>query len=218
MQKRNNNGTYGANAYRVGTWMLIVVFMLSVFGASYLFGIDASKDAADHVVGWVVDRVHPATVARNAGQILPTAQADETPSVSVEELENRLDAIVWGGESEKKVMAEGEIFPTFDPSKAMYAQCIKIGGTQPKDCLSYGPRQEKIGTIEVYWPKLHSGETVSDKRAREIAEDNDMSRRFFLDCAEYAKGCADNWTTFTAHKPEGQIYLDLIRQAKGITL
>lgn len=154
----------------------------------------------------------------SASNVLPIAKADVDPSISVEELENRLDAIVWGGESEKKVMAEGEIFPTFDPSKAMYAQCIKIGGTQPKDCLSYGPRQEKIGTIEVYWPKLHSGETVSDKRAREIAEDNVLSRRFFLDCAEYAKGCADNWTTFTAHKPEGQIYLDLIRQAKGITL
>jgi hypothetical protein len=141
-----------------------------------------------------------------------------TSSIPVEQLETKLDTIVWDGESESHTMQDGEIFPTFDPTKAMYAQCILVGGKQPKDCLSYGPRQEKIGTIEYYWPFLHNGQTLTDKEARDIAEGNDTSKRFFLDCAENIKECADNWATFEQRKTEGQIYLDLIREAKQINL
>jgi hypothetical protein len=144
------------------------------------------------------------------------AMVMEVPeSVGLAELEERLDEIVWGGESQKLVMDEGDIFPVFDPSPSMYARCAKIGGKQHKDCISYGPRQEKIGTIQYYWPMLY-GETLTDKEARDVAEGNESSRRFFLDCAVQIKGCANNWTTFRPHAVEGQIYIDLIREIKGL--
>ena len=151
----------------------------------------------------------------------PKVEAAELPiekqfvGLSVEQLEEKLDAIVWQGESKGHTMAEGEIFPTFDPSSKMYEQCIRIGGKQHKDCLSYGPRQEKIGTIQHYWPQLHDGEKISDKEARDIAEGNESSRRFFLDCAVKIKGCANNWTAFNNNKDIGQIYIDLIREAQA---
>lgn len=137
--------------------------------------------------------------------------------LTVEQLEAKLDAIVWHGESKGLVMEEGDIFPVFDPSQSMYQKCIKIGGKQHKDCLSYGPRQEKIGTIQHYYKKLYDKE-VSDREARDIAEGNESSRRFFLDCAVKVKGCANNWTAFNNHKTEGQLYIDLIREAKGIKI
>lgn len=147
------------------------------------------------------------------------AHAEELPiepSLTIEQLEAKLDAIVWGGESEKLVMGEGDIFPVFDPSSSMYERCAKIGGKQHKDCISYGPRQEKIGTIQYYWPKLYDGKTLTDREARDVAEGNESSRRFFLDCAVKIVGCANNWTTFQKHAVEGQVYIDLIREAKGI--
>lgn len=157
--------------------------------------------------------------AKTLQYVAPEAEADEipTPSLSVEELENKLDAIVWGGETDHLIMDEGDIFPVFDPSPSMYQTCARIGGKQHKDCISYGPRQEKIGTIQHYYPQLY-GKEVSDREARDIAEGNESSRRFFLDCAVQIKGCANNWTAFNNKKQEGQIYIDLIREAKGIEI
>lgn len=205
-QPRKSNGTYTMKG--MNKWEIRIILFVVLMCATYLLGTFI-------------------TIKFTPSEITATAHADtrspELKGLTIEQLENKLDAIVWGVESTGKVgkgltMEEGEIFPTFDPSKAMYAQCIKIGGKQPKDCLSYGPRQEKIGTIEYYWPKLHDGATITDSDARDVAENNQNSKRFFLDCSVQIKGCADNWTSFSNHKTEGQIYLDLIREAKGITI
>ncbi len=205
-QKREENGRYASGMHQ---WEKKGLLLLAAIALVYLSGV------------FIYAKFTPAEIV---AAYQPIAHADtasttkELQGLTVAQLEEKLDAIVWGGESQKNVMDDGEIFPTFDPSPSMYAQCIKIGGKQNKDCLSYGPRQEKIGTIEAYWPKLHTGTKITDKDARDIAESNENSKRFFLDCSEQIKGCADNWTTFENHKDEGQIYLDLIREAKSIVL
>lgn len=157
----------------------------------------------------------------------PVAVAAVMPSLSVEQLEAKLDEIVWGIESDRHVMEEGEIFMTFDPPQSWpLEKCLKVGGKANDECYSHGPRQEKISLIQTNWPTLHSGEKITEKGARDVAEGNDSSRQFFLQCSEYVKGCAVKWTSATVPtkdgervvKPEVQIYIDLIREAKGIVL
>lgn len=155
---------------------------------------------------------------------IPVAEADEIkPGMSVEVLEAKLDEIVWGKESQSYVMQEGDIFETFDPADSEYQKCTKVGGRQPKYCLSRGPRQIKLSMVQTYWPKMH-GKSLSDKEGRDVAEGNESSRRFFLDCAVTVGTkadpykCANEWTTFKKNGVRGQIYIDLIREAKGVTI
>ena len=205
METRNEVGQFTAKG--MPTWEKKVIIAFAAIAFVYLTGM------------YISVRFMPAEIVAINN---PVAHADtvkqEVQGLTTQQLEDKLDAIVWGGETDKYNMADGEILPVFDPPASMYNQCIKIGGKQNKDCLSYGPRQEKIGTIEAYWPKFNNGAKLTDKDARDIAESNDGSKRFFLDCAEQVKGCADNWTTFENKKDEGQVYLDLIRKARGIKI
>lgn len=217
MQYRNKKGQYAKG----GRIALIAVFILSVFGSSYFVGVDYARIAGDKTVTWIADHVRPDLVAKPADQsgVTPRAAAEIVPSLSVAELEAKLDAIVWGIESDGHVMQDGEIFVTFDPPQSWpIEKCLKVGGKVNEECYSHGPRQEKISLIQSNWPTLHSGETITEKAARDVAEGNETSRLFFLQCSEYVKGCAAKWTSFETHKTEGQIYLDLIRETKGINL
>ena len=198
-QNRKPDGKYGKKKWSIEKWLFFFV-MLGAF--SFIFG---------HLL------FNPWFKKNTVSYTAPIAEAAEIEVLTVAQLEARLDAIVWKGESGAHTMEDGEIFPVFDPSSSMYQQCIRIGSRQHKDCISYGPRQEKIGTIQHYYPILY-GKTVSDREARDIAEGNESSKRFFLDCAVKIKGCANNWTTFAKHQVEGQLYIDLIREAKGITI
>lgn len=135
----------------------------------------------------------------------------------IEELEAKLDALVWYEESRNHVMKPGEIFQTFDPPQGpkWWAICTRIGGKVHQECYSNGPRQSKIPTIQGKWVLMY-GVEISEKDAREVAEDNEKSRRFFLDCAVMVKGCANLWTGFRMHAAEGQQYIDELRTLRGI--
>lgn len=148
--------------------------------------------------------------------------------LSVAELESRLDAIVWKGESRGHSMSVGETYMTFDPPMSwirngtVEAKCFRTGGKVNLECYSFGPRQEKIPTVMSYWPLLHEGATISEFDARAVAEGNDSSKQFFVDCAVQIKGCVKNWTSATDSNgnvlPEVQMLVDLIREARGITV
>ncbi len=218
VEQPRKRGRYAKKSRIVKTLMTVLV-LGGIFMISWTkYGEAATNKIVDTVAGPAISYVAPKA---EAATIIPVG-------LSVEQLEAKLDAIVWGIESTGKVgkgveMKEGETYTTFDPPLSWtdaqkMARCLKTGGKVNQECYSNGPRQIKIPTLQNYWPKLHDGETISEKNARDIAESNDGSRRFFLDCAEKIKGCADNWTSFTKHKTEGQIYLDLIREAKQITL
>lgn len=152
------------------------------------------------------------------------AESIRAQTMDLQELEERLDAIVWGGESQGYMLEEGEIYQTFDPNSAEYQSCIRKGGRQPEHCISWGPRQIKMTMIRHYWPILY-GETLTDMEYFAIVNSNDGSRRFFLDCAAQVKGCANRWSSATdwvgderVVKPDVQVYIDLIREIKGISV
>lgn len=208
--------------------VLAVAALMLFIGVGSYFTIGVYAISAGD---WVVER--SADMLGGVGKsslhyIAKEAEAAVMPSLSVEQLEAKLDAIVWGIESNGRVgegikMEEGEIFQTFDPpmswtQEQRIARCLKTGGKIDQECYSFGPRQIKIPTLKSYWAKLYDGQILTDKEARDIAESNDGSRRFFLDCAEKIRGCAENWGSFMKHRTEGQIYIDLIREARGITL
>lgn len=167
--------------------------------------------------------------AENTVSFTKPVEAEIIPVIPVSELEDRLDAIVWGGESGNHRMVSGDTLMTFDPPRGRTAEeravwwsrCTKVGGEVNLECYSFGPRQIKLPTLIGYWKQLH-GETLTEKAARDIAEDNEKSRRFFLDCAIRISGCALKWTTATDangnSKPEVQVYIDLIRKAERIQL
>ena len=133
---------------------------------------------------------------------------DKTPE-TVAMLTEKLVAIVHNGESQGKVMTAGAIFSVFDPSAAMKAQC-QTPGTRSLDCESYGPYQEKIGTIQHYAPQVY-GHSVTQMDAMAIANDNDKAKDFFVQCAVKVNGCVWNWTSASANRAQVQILIDTIR-------
>lgn len=206
---RDIKGKYAKKWYK--KWSLwIVVAGLSIIGGGML-----TDDYA-----FVADIISPTQL-----HYVAKAEAAELPGkgLSLEQLEAKLDDIVWGKESDNYTMKEGDIFETFDPASSEYQRCITKGGRQPKYCLSRGPRQIKLTMIQTYWPQMHN-EQITDKEGRDIAEGNESSRRFFLDCAATIGTptdpykCAEEWTSFNRRATEGQIYIDLIREARGITI
>jgi hypothetical protein len=56
-------------------------------------------------------------------------------------------------------------------------------------------------------------EEITDMRAVEIINNNESSKRFFSDRVDKVQGCVSRWATFTNHKAERQIYIDLIRNS-----
>lgn len=188
--------------FRALVWQRKLILMFMILCASVPLG------------GTLASKFEPRTLTYTA----PVVEASEIRSdLTLEQAKAELDHIVWGGESGKYEPKEGEILPTFDPNKAMYASCIKIGGRMPKDCLSYGPRQEKIGTIQHYWPLLY-GEEISEKDARDVAEGLESSYKFFMDCSIKIKGCVWNWTTATAHAKEVELLIRIIRKGERIVV
>ncbi len=210
-QPRTKGGEYTSLKSRIKAlirWVAIRTAVLAsvsgaVFGAYTLGSFDSARTV----------------FAQNA-----TSTTAAMEGMSIEQLEARLYAIVWGGESQKQVLAAGEIKQTFDPNSTEMASCVKTGGNQPEYCISWGPRQIKMTMAKTYWPKMHDGKPMSDMEALVMANSNEESRRFFLDCAveigtkDNPYKCAKEWTTFVRHAAEGKIYIDLIREAKGITL
>jgi len=141
---------------------------------------------------------------------------EKKEAVSVEVLEAKLIDIVWNGESRKYTPENGEILKVFDPSKSMYGKCIQQFN-RDLDCISWGPMQIKIGTVQHYWPQLY-GVEITERDALEVALDLKKSQQFFVDCSVKLKGCAWNWTAAMNNKAQVQLYIDLIREAKGITM
>lgn len=149
-----------------------------------------------------------AGASNKAEAIISTTVIDKTPD-TIEALEEKLAAIVHNGESQGKVMKEGEIFQVFDPSQSMRARC-SVQGARPLDCDSYGPYQEKIGTIIAHSAEVY-GHTVTQAEAMDIANSNDKAKDFFLKCAINVKGCAFEWTAAAQHRETVQILIDTIR-------
>lgn len=149
-----------------------------------------------------------AGASNKADAIISTTTIDKTPD-TIKVLEDKLAAIVHNGESQGKVMKEGEIFQVFDPSQSMRARC-SVQGARPLDCDSYGPYQEKIGTIIAHSAEVY-GHTVTQAEAMDIANSNDKAKEFFLKCAVNVKGCAFEWTAAAQHRETVQILIDTIR-------
>lgn len=186
---------------------------------------------------WFFIYGHPIVIEKLSSMMTNTVYAQaatSTPEKSDAEvlrglplsvLEDKLDAIVWNIESNSKTMKDGETFMTFDPPLSWpLEKCTKRGGKANLECYSFGPRQEKVPTIQSNWKQLH-GEVISESDARAVAEGNESSKRFFLDCSIKIKGCVKNWTSATmvvngevVVKPQVQMLLDLIREAMLIDL
>lgn len=147
----------------------------------------------------------------------PLAHAETTTVVihhsdkDIQIAKDQLAAIVHKGESQGKVMKEGEIYPVFDPSRKMRARCMQVGTVRPIDCESYGPYQEKIGTIQYYAPQVY-GHSVTQSEAMDIANDNDKAKDFFVTCAINVSGCAWDWTSAVNHRETVQALIDTIRE------
>jgi hypothetical protein len=208
METRNQEGQYAHKG--MANWEKKGLLILAALAIVYLSGV------------FIYAKFTPAEIVAIAQ---PTAHADVIPELkglSVEQLEDKLDAIVWGGESEKHVMKEGETFTTFDPPQSWpISRCLKIGGKVNPECFSNGPRQEKIPTIQGDWSAFHK-EKITEQDARTCAEDNVCSKRYFLDRAELVQGGVKAWSTAKDKNGEVrtdvQMLIDLIREVKGIKI
>ena len=122
--------------------------------------------------------------------------------------------LIWEKETGKWSPKEGEIAPTFDPNSKQYESCIRIGGHMPKDCISYGPMQEKIGTVQHYAPQVY-GRELTEREARDIAEGLQSSQYFFIECAIKVEGCVWNWTSATNNRDYVNSLVSIIRELEA---
>jgi hypothetical protein len=193
---RDKVGRFARRGVKAG----IIIGACVVFGSSLVLGYQ----------GMIVEEL---VFTRVDAAVVPVAEA-ETVSISVDEMKERLDEIVWGGESKKKVMKEGEILQTFDPNSAEYQECIRKGGRMPSYCISNGPRQIKLSMIQAYWPQVYDGEKISDLKAIEVMNSNEGSKQFFLDCAIKVEGCVWRWEAAKKHADEVEFLIKWIRKAQ----
>ena len=151
-----------------------------------------------------------------------TAEFAEASTLKVEnrtvaQMKQDLIHIIWAEESGKYVPKDGEILPTFDPNEKEYPSCIKRGGRMPLYCISYGPMQIKLSTLIGFSEQVY-GKKVTEKEAREIAEDLEKAQDFFLQCSIKIKGCVYHWTKAAEHKMEVETLIKYIRLEEGVTL
>jgi len=235
MQKRNERGQYSSGTKKVAT----IGFLIGVFGV-FLVAPETARmvgpamsDISGILIMKIADTIRPDLVPTSTPKVFetPKVEAAELPKLSIEQLEAKLDDIVWGGESKHHVMQEGETYLTFDPPQSWIndgsyvAKCLKRGGKVNQECYSNGPRQIKVPTIIGDWHALY-GSTTTPAEARDCAESNDCSKRYFLDRSEYVKGGVRIWCSARVGgtcasdvvKPEVQMLIDLIRDLKGIKL
>lgn len=137
------------------------------------------------------------------------SEQDNLP-IKIESLKNKLADIVHKGESDRRKMKDGEIFSVFDPSSDMKAQCMKAYSVRPLDCESYGPYQEKIGTIMHYAKQVY-GKELNQMEAMVIANSEEKAKDFFIQCSIKVQGCAWNWTAAKNRQTEVQMLIDTIR-------
>lgn len=201
---RDDGGRY---AKRRRIRKFIGVSALLAVGVFFIWGHPMVMDYLDSRMYYVAEPVEAAVQETEQMAVIPIGV-----------LEDMLWDIVWKGETDRYVMKPGEIFPTFDPNSTEYASCVKRHGWQPNYCTSYGPAKIKLSMIHGYWPQLNDGAKLTDMEAMAIINDNEKSKRFFLDCAVKIKGCANHWTSFTNNKAVGQGYVDLLRSGQSITV
>jgi hypothetical protein len=151
------------------------------------------------------------TVARNV------AVAMELPVVedkTGEELRAEMMGRLHRGES-GVVLDEGEVLFTFDPNSSMRERCTRIGGSQPLDCLSMGPYQLKVGTIQHYYPTLY-GKEITALDAIVLANDDEQAREFAERCIIEIQGCIWNWSAALSDRQYFEIVVPIIRKIDGI--
>lgn len=140
-----------------------------------------------------------------------------TENRTVAQMKQDLIHIIWAEESGKYVPKAGEILPTFDPNSSEYPSCIKRGGRMPLYCISYGPMQIKLSTLIGFSEQIY-GKKVTEKEARDIAEDLETAQDFFLQCSIKIKGCVYHWTKAKEHKMEVETLIKYIRLEEGIKM
>lgn len=204
-QHRNTKGQFARKGIK---WTLII----TVVGAVAFFGFNGQFNTWYTKTQNQMDVVVPMKVA--------VAHADETDQAlalkSIDQLKQDLIAKIWQSETGTYVQKDGELLITYDPTKAMIASgvCLVIGGKRPIDCDSYGPMEEKIGTIINYWPQLY-GTSITQVEAFTVANDPVQAKKFFIDCSTKISGCIFNWTYANNNPVYFNIVIPIIRTAEG---
>lgn len=148
--------------------------------------------------------------SNKAEAIFPASATVVDSHETLQTLEDKLAAVVHQGESNGREMKDGEIYSVFDPSQAMRARCMQANTVRPVDCESYGPYQEKLGTIQFYAKQVY-GHEVTQLEAMQIANDNDKAKDFFLKCSIKVEGCVYNWTAAQKNRAVVDVLVPLIR-------
>lgn len=185
-----------------------VIALLAV-GAFFIWGHPIVMQKLDEAMAVGTVEAVNTFVAEASVQTINVAEK------TADELRDEMAAKIWDAESKKYEPAAGEVFHTFDPSKAMYDKCIRIGGKRPIDCDSYGPMQIKIGTIQHFWPKMYGGESISQLDAIALTQDVTKAKKFFTDCAVIVEGCVWEWTTASKHEEYFRVVIPVIRKLEG---
>jgi hypothetical protein len=112
----------------------------------------------------------------------------------------------------------GTMFITFDPSDSMYSHCITRFGIMNIDCLSFGPLQMKVHTIQG-WQKALGDKVDDDQDAMTLAMDTKEAKAFAKRVIFGIKGSIWSWTKAkdtAEHKTWFETRISLIRELETI--
>lgn len=215
IQKVFKNGVFLKEIYPYATWFQVQKFRLAqwigkiIRSIVYWLKLGLTATVAMAVGAFMFGNYTGATTS------VIMAENNENVPLKIQELKDQLANIVHQGESDGRNMHDGEIFSVFDPSDAMKGKCLKANTIRPIDCESYGPYQEKIGTIMYYAPKVY-GKEVNQMEAMTIANDGEKAKDFFLKCSIKVQGCAWNWTAAKNNRDQVELLVNVIRSLEKV--
>ena len=129
----------------------------------------------------------------------------------IEALKDEVMAKIMKGESAGIVTTKGELFPTFDPYRAILDDCRRIGGKMNLDCLSFGPLQFKLSTIILFEKELN-GNDITEMEALVIAHDMELASKLFDDIVYGVEGGIWNWSVAQHDKSYYNTVIPIIRK------
>ena len=153
-----------------------------------------------------------------ASAVVHTAKAERSPDrldKAVLALKREVVDHLRKDEGGGHVIAEGEIFGTFDPTDSMNAKCKKVGGKMPSECMSYGLYQAKLETIKM-WNKQLNGVSMTDMEALTLALDTEKMTEFVTRVVFEIKGSCFAWTACRNEKTWYNERIDMIRKLETI--
>lgn len=190
-----------------------VIAGIIAVGTGVYLGRTTSFEMRDRAPEAVVTPEYKA--AKEEEKALKELPADRLP-IAIAKMKKEVVERLRYNESHNFVVVGNKIFMTFDPQSSMREKCATPGGIMNINCLSFGPFQMKVGTIQMWYKQLGKGD-IDDMDAMNLAISDSASAEFAEEVIFAIKGSIWHWAGATGKDRQWfDTRITLIRELEAI--